>query len=207
MNRKTITIIGALVLVGALIGYYFWPKEPVRITNYPSQGTDIVAFGDSLVVGDGSDQGDDFVSLLSQDIGEPIINLGVDGETTAQGLARISALDAYHPKIVLLLLGGNDALQKVSIDETFQNLSEIIQNIQHRGAIVLLLGVQGGLLSDPYASRFQKLAQEYGTAYVSNVLSGLFGNPQYMSDEVHPNDAGYAIIAKRVEPVLQELLQ
>ena len=67
--------------------------------------------------------------------------------------------------------------------------------------------MRGGLLNDPYADKFKELAATYGTAFVPNVLSGLFGNSKYMYDEVHPNDAGYAVIAKHVEPVLQGLLQ
>ena len=136
MNRRTIAITTALIIIGFFLAYHFWPS-PIKIKNYPSQGTDIIAFGDSLVSGYGANPEDDFVSLLSQDIGRPIVNLGVNGDTTADGLARIDELNAYHPKVVLLLLGGDDALQQVPVDETFQNLAEIIQNMQQRGAIVL----------------------------------------------------------------------
>jgi acyl-CoA thioesterase-1 len=108
---------------------------------------------------------------------------------------------------VLLLLGGNDHLKKVPIDETFDTLSKLIENIQSRGAIVLLLGVRGAVLSDPFAERYEELSEKYHTAYVSDVLDGLFAHTEYMSDEVHPNDKGYAIIADRVEPVLKGLLQ
>ncbi len=93
------------------------------------------------------------------------------------------------------------------MNETFQNLVAIIQNIENRGAMVLLLGVRGGLINDPYATEFQELADTYKTAYVSDVPFGLFGNREYMSDEVHPNDAGYAVIASRVEQALKKLLQ
>jgi len=206
MNR---TIIVALVVVLALLaGYFFlFASKKSTITNYPSSGTDIVAFGDSLVEGYGASQGKDFVTLLSQDIGKPIVNLGVAGDTSKEGLARLNQLDSYYPKVVILLLGGNDAIQKVPPAQTFENLANIIVNIQSRGAIVLLVGVRGGVLSDPYASQFKKLADTYHTAYVTDALSGLFANKQYMYDEVHPNDAGYAILAGRIEPVLKSLLQ
>lgn len=207
MNYKW--LIGVIIVVLAIVIAYFFlfVAKKATITNYPSSGTDIIAFGDSLVEGYGSSQRKDFVSFLSQDIGEPIINLGVSGDTTEQGLARIDELDKYHPKVVILLLGGNDAIHKVPTEQTFENLGKIIEEIQKRGAIVLLVGVRGGVLSDPYASQFQKLADTYHTAYVTDALSGLFANQKYMSDEVHPNDAGYAIIASRIEPVLKSLLQ
>ena len=206
MSWRTVFIGSFLVILG-FFAYVFWPAPSVKVVNYPSLGTDIVAFGDSLVAGIGAEQGNDFVSVLSKEIDEPIVNLGASGDTTAEGLARINILDSYHPKVVLLLLGGDDAIQNVPTDETFQNLAEIIKNIQSRGSIVLLLGVRGGVLSDPFASQFEQLSKTYGTAFVPDVLSGLFGNPEYMSDDVHPNDAGYAIIATRIEPVLKGLLQ
>ncbi|MGB2580416.1 MAG: arylesterase, partial [Minisyncoccia bacterium] len=74
MKYKTL-ILGIFLITLFVFGaYYFFRNE--NITNYPSKGTDIIAFGDSLVVGVGSTNANDFVSLLSQKIGMPIINLG-----------------------------------------------------------------------------------------------------------------------------------
>ncbi len=206
MNKKYI-FTGIGFLVAALIVWWLIPHGNAPIKNFPSKGTDIVAFGDSLVSGAGADQGQDFVSLLSQRIGKPIINMGVPGDTTANGLARINDLDKYHPKVVLLLLGGNDYLKRVPAEQTFLNLAKIIENIQSRGAIVLLLGIRGGVLQDHFAPQYQKLSERYGTALVSDVLTGLFGQEKYMADEIHPNNAGNAIIADRVYPVLLPLLK
>lgn len=204
---KTTLIIVVVVVTGAVAYFFFVPTRETTITNYPSSGTDVVAFGDSLVSGSGATNGHDFVSLLSQQIGRNVVNLGVPGNTTADGLARINELDLYHPKVVLLLLGGNDHLKQVPIQTTFENLGKIIEDIQSRGSIVLLLGVKGNLFGDKFAPKFQKLSETYGTAYVSNVLEGLFGNSRYMADEIHPNDAGNKIIAERVYPVLVPLLK
>lgn len=204
MNRQT-TLFGilfaAVVVPGAL---FFFRNEP--ITNYPSSGTDIVAFGDSLVQGVGAGEGQDFVSLLSKRIGRPILNLGHSGDTTAAGLARIQELDAYKPKVVLLLLGGNDYLKKVPITETRKNLEAIIEHIQARGAVVLLLGVRGGLLHDRFDSEFEDLRDTYHTAFVPDVLDGLLGDSAYMADSVHPNAAGYKLIADKIYPVLMQVL-
>ena len=207
INKKMYLISGG-VLVLILVGYILFVKDNKQnITNYPSTGTDIIAFGDSLVAGSGATGGNDFVSVLSKQIGRPIINLGVPGNTTADGLARISALEQYKPKVVLLLLGGNDHLKKVPIETTFENLGTIIEYIQSRGAIVLLLGVKGNLFGDKFEPEFEKLQKKYGTAYVSNVLDGLFGNSKYMEDTIHPNDAGNKIIADRIYPILIPLLK
>ncbi len=195
------------VLVLSALGYYFFGGPGKRdIANYPSAGTDVIAFGDSLVAGVGATPQHDFVSVLSGKAGIPIVNLGVPGNTTAQGLARLDALDAYRPKIVLLLLGGNDYLQKVPIETTFVNLAKIIEHLQGRGAIVVLLGVRGGVFSDAFEAEYEKLSRRYRTAYVSDVLDGLLGKREYMSDQVHPNDAGYAVIAERIYPVLAALM-
>ena len=205
MNTRYVLAAAAVSIAAVAVYLFFFNTAP--IANYPSAGTDIVAFGDSLVAGTGSSDGHDFVSLLSGAIGQPIVNLGVPGDTTADGLARINGLDAYKPKVVLLLLGGNDYLKRIPQEQTFANLAAIIKDIQSRGAIVLLLGVRGGLFGDHFSSGFEDLRDTYHTAYVSNVLDGLLGDKKYMSDQVHPNDAGYRLIAERIAPVLKELLQ
>lgn len=200
-------LVGAVAVVVVVAGYFLFFHREAPITNYPSAGTDIIAFGDSLVYGEGATDGHDFVSLISQKIGHPIINLGHSGDTTADGLARIDEIDTYNPKVVILLLGGNDYLRRVPQKETFENLGKIIEYINGRGAIVLLLGVRGGLLRDHFDDGFEKLVRTYHTAYVSNVLEGLLGDGNYMSDQIHPNDAGYAHIAERVSPELKRVLQ
>ncbi len=203
-GKKYLVIVGLLVL---LIVSYLFIFSKREITNYPSNGTDILAFGDSLVEGAGSTSGNDFVTLLSKKVGKEIINLGVSGNTTEDGIKRLNELDKYNPKIVLLLLGGNDHLKKVPIDTTFENLGKIIENIHDRGAIVLLLGVKGNLLGDKFKLRFEKLSEKYGTAYVENVLDGLFANTKYMSDAIHPNDLGYSKIAEKIYPTLNKLIK
>jgi len=198
-------IIFVVVALGALAWFVFAHKPAV--TNYPSAGTDVVALGDSLVSGTGASRGADFVSLLSGRVGLPIANLGAPGDTTADALARIHELDDYNPKVIIVLVGGNDYLRRVPDETVFANLAQIIEDIHKRGSIVLLVGIRGGVLGDPYAARFEQLAQQYGTAYVADALKGLFGDERYMADSVHPNDAGYARLAERIAPVLSDLLQ
>lgn len=204
--KKQFIILGISVTLLFVFSFVYFSRTST-IINYPSNGTDIVAFGDSLVEGYGATSGNDFVSLLARKIESPIINLGHAGDTTIDGIQRINELDDYNPKIVLLLLGGNDHLKKIPIAETEKNLAILIENIQARGAVVLLLGVRGGLFNDPFDTMFEDLRDVYHTAYVSDVLHGLFGNSKYMADTIHPNDHGYAIIADRVYTVLVDILQ
>lgn len=191
-----LTLLALAILVLFLIG------EEREITKYPSSGTDVLAIGDSLVAGVGSSSGG-FVDLL----GVPVINLGVSGDTTRDVLDRIKTLDAYKPKVVILLVGGNDFLRKVPEEEVFKNLEKIIEEVHRRGSSVLLLGVRSGILSNRHDKKFETLADRYGTAYVEDVLDGIFGQSDLMHDTIHPNDKGYALIAERVRPALHNLLK
>lgn len=203
--HKRIIIGCILVLLIGILFFVFRKEKP--ITNYPSNGTTIVALGDSLFAGIGATAGNDLPSLLEKLSGQEIINMGISGNTTAQGLARVEEVIEKNPKVVLVLLGGNDFLRKVPIDETFKNIDDIVTRIQSTGAVVVLLGVRGGLLSDPYEERFEEIAKNRGTLYVSDVLDGILTNRKYMSDAIHPNDAGYQKIADRVYLMLEKALE
>ncbi len=201
------SILALLIIVVAVsLGSYLLLRD-ARIANYPPKDGPIVAFGDSLVAGSGSTDGNDFVSVLSRGIGEEIINLGVPGDTTASGLSRIDDVLKKEPRITMLLLGGNDFFRKTPREETFSNLRKIVSRLQESGSVVVILGVRGGLLSDSAGRLYEDLAEETGSAYVPDVLDGLFGDARYMSDSIHPNDAGYRKIAERIYPVLNEILR
>ena len=198
-----------VLLLGVIFGLalYYLSGENNTVKNYPTRDGPIVAFGDSLVRGVGSTSGNDFVSLLSGKIDEQIINLGVSGDTTRDGLGRLEEVISNRPRIVILLLGGNDYLKRIPREENFQKLRTLISKFQEDGAAVILLGVRGGLLVDHFDSDFENLAEETGTAYVPDVLDGLFRNKNLMSDEIHPNDKGYQLIAEKIYPVLSKILK
>ncbi len=205
MNKNIWYGIGLLV-VSSIFFFIFSRGDDIK--NYPSDGKDIIVFGDSLVEGVGaSSSSKNFVSLLSKRIGRPIVNLGVSGNTTIDGLARLSELDEYDPEVVIVLLGGNDYLKKIPEEETFKNLETIIKNIEDRGAVVLLLGIRGGLLADRFDDDFKDLSSKMKTAFVPNVLDGLLFDNTLMSDSIHPNDLGYKKISDKVYPVLSKILK
>lgn len=205
MTKKVLILIATIILISIVIFLIF--KKPKDTENYFRQGSTIVAFGDSLVQGVGATKDNDFVKVLEGMIKQPIINMGVSGNTTAQGLKRLDEVIEKNPKIVLVLLGGNDFLRKVPIEETFANLETIISRLQENETTVVLLGIRGGLLNDPYKEKFEKLAKEKNVSYVPDVLSGLLGKKQYMSDAIHPNDLGYKKIAEKIYPVMRMLTE
>ncbi len=202
MNKKTILFVLIIVCVGAW--FLFFKKTP--LTNYPPQGNTVMMFGDSLVEGVGATKGNDLPSLIGRGIGVPVLNFGKSGNTTSDGVLRVSDALVKKPNVVLILLGGNDALRRVSRVDTEKNLRSIISTFQNAGAVTILLGVRGGILGDPYDSMYEDIADSTGSAYISDVLSGLFADSRYMSDAIHPNDAGYAKIAVRVIPLVKDIL-
>jgi lysophospholipase L1-like esterase len=198
--------ISLLVFVVIFLFFYF-SKSNKDIRNYPSDGTTIVVFGDSLVEGVGASTKGGFVELLSKKTSLPVVNLGVSGNTTADGLKRVNEIFEHDPKVVVLLLGGNDYLKKVPREETFKNLSEIINKIHEKGAVVLLLGVRGGVLKDNFEDSFKDLVSMKKVAYVPDVLDGIVFDRALMSDAIHPNQKGYELIAQKVSPTLESLLK
>ncbi len=195
----------AVLLIGG-IGYYAFIR-PQPSKNPPLKEGPIIAFGDSLVKGFGANTGHDFVSILGDLVGQRIENRGVNGDTTASALARIDNVLADEPSVVIVLLGGNDFLRRVPQDQTFENLGIIVDRIEASGARVVLLGVRGGFITDTYAERFQSFADNRRLYFVPNVLEDVLGNRSLMSDEIHPNDAGYKLIAEKVAPALKEALK
>lgn len=186
---------------------YFFINSKQEIRNYPPKNQEVVAFGDSLIQGVGATHGNDFVSLVGRELGINITNKGVSGDTTVSALKRIDEVLTLDPGIVIVLLGGNDVLRRIPKTETFTNLGKIIEELQSNGIVVVLLGVRGGILVDGYEESYEEISKKYETAYVSNVLKNLITDKKYMSDGIHPNDLGYAIIAKRVTPVLEKILK
>ena len=196
---------GLLLVVLAI--WYFVDSEP-PVVDFPTAGRNIIAFGDSLVVGFGASPGNDFVSILSARLGQPIVNAGRNGDTTQAGLERLQEdVLSQDPRIVILLLGGNDALRKVPVEGTFDRLATMVDQIQQTGAAVVLVGVRGSLFGDKYEEEFEVLAEAKQVNYVPDILSGVFGHPSLMADAIHPNDEGNVLIADRLEPVLRALLE
>lgn len=202
---KQIWILITAVFTAVLFGFLLLGGEPFK--HYPQGGKNLIAFGDSLVEGVGASPGNDFVSLLSRRLNIQIINAGWSGDTSMSALARLEQdVLSQNPKIVIVLLGGNDAIRRIDPENTMSNLDTIIDKIHKRGAAVLLVGVRGGLFFDDFKKGFRKLAKEKGVFYVPDVIDDVFGHHELMYDSIHPNDAGYIIMADRIEPVLREIL-
>lgn len=204
MKLKWLGIIAvAAVLVG---GWYFF--SDTREGEFPSQGTRVIAFGDSLTEGVGATPGNDYVSVLSRSIGVPILNAGYAGDTTATALSRLEQdVLQNDPKVVILLLGGNDMLARIPKETAFKNLREIAGKIKERGSAVILVGINGGIFGRGYGSEYERLAEDENLWFVPSILNDILSDDELMYDRIHPNDKGYAIMAERIRPILEELLK
>jgi acyl-CoA thioesterase I len=195
----------AVVAIAALVTAWLLRTDRPHAAR-PTAGRQVVLFGDSLAEGRGATPDHDLAALLSERIGTAVINAGQSGDTTASALARLEpAVLARDPRIVIVLLGGNDYLRRMPADDTFRNLSTIVERIRQRGAAVVLVGVSVGLLRDPYRAEYEALARRTSAALVPDILGGIIGHGELMSDAIHPNDRGYAMMADRLEPVVRDL--
>ncbi len=208
MSGRSFFYIAFLIIFGGALYFFFFSDPPPPVTNFPPKGTKVLVLGDSLSEGVGASQTDKaYIGLLESRLGVTIINRGRSGDTTGMALARYdSDVAPEKPDILIVLLGGNDYLRRLPQEETFRNLRAIIERAHKDGAVVLLLGVRGGLLNDKFDNDFRDLAEEMHVLFVPNVLDGIIGHAELMADQIHPNDRGYALVADKVEPALRSLV-
>jgi lysophospholipase L1-like esterase len=200
--------LGLLALVIAFVAGWWYLETRPPLGAKPSAGTAIVMLGDSLVEGLGATPGRDLPALIGKRIGRTVVNAGQRGDTASAALARLdSDVLSRDPRLVIVLVGGNDFLRRVPREATFEALETIVGRVRARGAAVVIVGVSLGLLSDQYGDHYEALARRTDAALVPDVLGGILGHGELMADQIHPNDRGYAIMADRIAPAVQRLLE
>lgn len=184
----------------------------------PSQGTPvIVAFGDSLTSGPGLRPEETFPALLQQRIAREghdyrVVNAGVTGDTTSEGLARFDAALVPDTEILILAIGGNDGLRRVPVATVERNIATMIERAQARDIDVLLCQMEapplGGLTyTFEFHRLYARLADRYKVPLVPFFLIGIIGNEELdLDDTLHPNAAGHRVIADTIWPHLRPML-
>lgn len=204
LTRKAIILL-VVVSAGLFVWrqFFYWP-----VTNKHPSGSNVIAFGDSLTYGTGAERGQDYPTQLSKMCGCDVINRGAPGETTSDAMRRLDHdVLQQDPRIVIVLLGGNDFLQRLPMQQAFANLDTIVQRIQETGALVVLVGMKGIIpFMESYSGEYKRVAKQRGAVYVPNVMSGIIDSPKLKGDQVHPNGAGYKIIAERIYAGLKPYL-
>ena len=182
-----------------------------NLTNFSSgRGANLICFGDSLTAGEGAQPGTAYPDLLSGNVKFPVINAGVSGDTTRSALARLDrdVIDK-NPRVVIIELGANDYLQSAGAAQTedaaFDNLKQMVIDIQSAGALVVIADV---FITADWSVRYKQLAKAYGCLYIPDALAGVMNDPAMMSDDgLHPNSFGYAKMAANIMNVLQPMLK
>lgn len=166
----------------------------------------ILAFGDSLTFGSGTDKAKSYPAVLAQLTGHPVINAGIPGEVTAAGLQRLPALLArYKPELLILCHGGNDLLRKLNSAATRSNIEAMINAAAQHNIPVLLIGVpQPALLFMESAGIYNAIAAQYKLVYQGEILPAVEADNSLKSDRIHPNAEGYNLMADAIYQLLQE---
>lgn len=168
-------------------------------------GDTILAYGDSLTYGTGTNAASAYPAVLEKLTGHSIVNAGIPGETTSEGLERLpDVLAQERPRLVLLCLGGNDMLKRQDIGATESNLRQMIRMIRDTGASVVLIGVPEPALFSGAPAFYDKLADEFDVPYEGEIFNDVLKNPKLKSDPIHANAAGYRKVAERLAELLKE---
>ena len=181
----------------------------------------ILVLGDSLSAEYGLKRGTGWVALLenqlrSQRIAARVVNASISGDTSSGGRSRLPALLAQHkPQVVVIELGGNDALRGLPLGGTEDNLTQMTQVSQQGGARVLLVGMQvppnyGADYGKRFAGLFAKVAKDNKAALVPFLLSGVADGDDaarlFQADRIHPKAEAHPQMLANVWPELKKLL-
>ncbi|MEO1280405.1 MAG: arylesterase [Pseudomonadota bacterium] len=177
----------------------------------------LVAFGDSLTAGFGLKPSQSFpaqleVALRKAGRNVRVLNAGVSGDTTGAGLSRFDWAVPPDADAVILELGANDALRGLPVADTKQNLNEILVLLKEKSLPVLIAGFPspsnwGDEYQVAFSEMFPKLAAQYNALHYPNFLDGVAQDPKLnLSDGLHPNAEGIAVIVERILPTVLELL-
>jgi lysophospholipase L1-like esterase len=178
--------------------------QQAKLAALPADAV-VLAFGDSLTYGTGATESESYPAQLARLSGRRVVREGVPGEISAAGLARLpGALDEHRPRLLLLCHGGNDFLHRLPKAEAEANVRAMVRLAQSRGIDVVLIGTPefGLLLSPP--DFYANIAKEMRIPYEDEVLSKILRDSSLKSDQVHPNAAGYRLMAERVYALMKK---
>jgi lysophospholipase L1-like esterase len=171
-----------------------------------SQNATVLAFGDSLTFGSGSNSAtESYPAVLAQLTGLTVINKGIPGEVSQHGLERLAeVLQQTKPELVLLCHGGNDIIRKLGKQQLKSNLEQMVTLIKNSGAQVVLIAVPNFSLMLNVPELYPEVAEAYAVPIEMNIMPKLERSPKLKSDQIHPNAAGYRLMAQSVQQLLIE---
>ncbi len=196
--KKTFLVLFFLLLLAC--------DKPAPIFEKISQDAVILAFGDSLTYGTGVSQNADYPSILSKLSSHEVINDGLPGEISGDGVKRLpDLLDEYQPELLILVHGGNDMLRKIPQQQTADNLNLMIDEAKRRDIKVVMLGVpKPSLFLMDSAEIYQQVAKQQKIPIDLDTLPKILSTNHLKSDAIHPNADGYRLMAENVFNLLIE---
>jgi acyl-CoA thioesterase I len=201
--KKSIAVVFSILLTGIALMLISSCSSGPKLPPAPP-GAVILAFGDSITYGTGAGEGQSYPAQLEKMIGRRVVNAGVPGEITAEGLERIAGvLEKEKPALVILCHGGNDILRKLDQRQTAENLRSMIRLAKSSGASVLMVAVPSLGLSLTPPQFYAEVAKETGLPIELKVLGSILGKASLKSDYIHPNAAGYEKLADAIADLLK----
>ena len=144
-----------------------------------------------------------YPALLQKLTGLKVINAGISGEVSEEGLARFpKVLNDYNPKLVILCHGGNDLLRKMNIEEMESNIRAMIQLSLDRKIPLILLGVPKPGIFLSSADVYKEIARSMNTIFMEDLVSNVLSDKLLKSDSIHPNENGYNVMAEEIYSLL-----
>jgi len=197
-------------------------SQPALPAPVPSTKPDnrpvLVCFGDSLTAGLGTDSGESYPDYLQSDLDTRgyhyrVVNEGISGNTTKDGVERLDTILALKPSVVVVEFGGNDGLRGLPIEDSRANLDKIISTLKSSGAKVALAGITlppnyGPDYIQQFDATYAMLAKKHRVPMLPFLLQGVYGVPGMMQqDQTHATAAGNKIVAKNILPLVLTLLK
>lgn len=178
----------------------------------------LIVLGDSLTEGYGVSKAAAYPALLEKKLHDSgkkdwvVVNAGVSGSTTASAISRMKWLFKSKPDVVLLVLGANDGLRGLKIEDSEKNLGAAIEFANQQKIRIILGGLYmppnyGIAYTDKFKKMYSSLAVKYKLTFIPFVLDKVAGNPKYnLTDGIHPNEEGHKIIAENIFQILKGAL-
>ncbi len=191
-------------------------------TQTPTQAPKVLIVGDSLSAEYGLTRGTGWVDHMAQQAQREsmpvqLINASISGDTTSGGVTRLpSLLKLHQPHVVIIELGGNDALRGLDMNLTQSNLLTMIKASQATGAKVLVIAMQvppnyGANYLKQMSTAYEKVSKSTGAALNQQFLKGVADDPDplkwFQADRIHPNEKAQPLMMKNVWPQLKKMLQ
>jgi acyl-CoA thioesterase-1 len=178
----------------------------------------IVCFGDSLTAGYGTEPGQAYPDYLQADLDHRgyaylVVNAGVSGNTTKDGVARLRSILAMKPAIVVVEFGGNDGLRGLRIADSRANLDHIVSTLTASGTKVVLAGITlppdyGADYIRQFNETYDLLAKKFHVPMLPFILKGVYGvNGMMQPDRTHATSAGNKVVADNVFSLIEPLLK